>query len=356
LTRIAPAATVEVAASRAITEESVLRAMDRRLVFSLWIAVAACAPPPEPAAVSPVAAPGSSLTSCPSGLPGASPPVGDAGLLASTTQPDAGAIARRVFIDAEERPVSGVTNGRDYVIYALLPDSYAAHPERKYPVVYVCDGYWDAPLIRSIEGKLVYDKTAPEFILIGFGYPGDHADYGKLRRWDYTPAVEAVPDGGAPDTGHAAEFLELVEHEIIPLVEREYRTDSSYRVLAGSSLGGLFTLYALFAKPGLFEAYIAVSPAVGFAGDWLFRYEAAFARNPAARDARARVFVSGADHESPAFFGAIQRFNAQVRAQANPGIQQQYRVVDGEHHAGTEGESYTRGLRFAFAPLAPPEK
>jgi predicted alpha/beta superfamily hydrolase len=288
-------------------------------------------------------------------VPPASPSAG-AGLLRSAAQPDAGAIARHIFVDAEERPIPGVTNGRDYVIYAFLPESYEAHPERRYPVVYVCDGYWDGPLIRTIYGNLLYDKTAPEFILIGFGYPGEHADYGKLRRWDYTPAVDAVPDGGAPDTGHAAEFLDVIEQTIIPRVERAYRADPSYRVLAGSSFGGLFTLYALFAKPGLFQAYVAASPSVGFANDWLFHDEAEFARSAAARAVHARVFVSGADHERPASFGAIQRFNAQMRAHATPGIQYQYRIVDGEHHAGTKGESYSRGLRFAFAPLVSPEK
>ena len=264
------------------------------------------------------------------------------------------AIAHRTFIEAEERslPVRGA-DGRGYVIYAFLPESYAAHPERRYPVVYVCDGYWDGPLIKAIYGNLVYDKTAPEFILIGFGYPGEHADYNKLRRWDYTPVVEPRFNGGAPDTGHAGEFLDVVERSIIPLVEHEYRADPTYRVLAGSSLGGLFALYTFFTKPGLFQAYVAPSPAVMFANDWLFGAEEAFAKSAAAHDVHARVFVSGADQENPSFFAAIQRFDAQVRGHAYPALHYQYRTVDGEHHAGTKGESYSRGLRFALAPLVP---
>jgi predicted alpha/beta superfamily hydrolase len=326
--------------------------MVRWIVLALSTALApACAPPSSPAPVSPPAVAGPTVASCPPALQGASSAAAGP---AAPAQPDAAAPVRRVFVDAEERPVPAGSNGRDYVIYVFLPDSYDAHPERKYPVVYVCDGYWDGPLIRTIYGNLIYDKTAPEFILIGFGYPGEDADYAKLRRWDYTPAAQAIADGGAPDTGHAAEFLDVVEQKIIPLVEHEYRANPSYRVLAGSSSGGLFTLYALFAKPGLFQAYVAPSPSVGFADDWLFRFEAAFARSPAARDVRARVFVSGADHERPEAFGAIQRFNAQMRAHAVPGIQYQYRIVDGEYHAGTRGESYSRGLRFALAPLVLP--
>jgi len=267
----------------------------------------------------------------------------------------ASAPLHHTFVAAEERTLPRDASGRDYVVYVFLPESYDARPERRYPVLYLCDGYWDGPLVRTVYWNLAYDKTVPEIIMVGFGYPGEHADYGKLRRWDYTPAVDPPSDGGAPDTGHAAEFLDLVERTIIPLVEHDYRVDPTYRVLGGSSLGGLFTLYALLTKPGLFQAYIAASPAVGFDADWLFRYEAAFARSPAARDVHARLFVSGADHEWPAFFGAIQRFNAQMHTHAYPSLAYQYRVVDGEHHAGTKGESYSRGLRFAFAPLLPAE-
>ena len=65
-----------------------------------------------------------------------------------------------------------------------MPDSYAANPERRYPILYVTDGYWDYKLLKSIVGGLVYDQVIPEIILVGIGYPGDAPDYGRLRRWD----------------------------------------------------------------------------------------------------------------------------------------------------------------------------
>jgi predicted alpha/beta superfamily hydrolase len=256
---------------------------------------------------------------------------------------------RQVIENTEIRELPPRPNGRAYQLYVALPGEYAEHPERRYPVLYLCDGYWDFALVNGFYGNLLYDKVVPSAILVGFGYQGDKPDYANLRRWDYTPAADpsAKPDQG--ESGHAAEFLRFVEHEVIPFVEREYRVDPSYRVLAGSSLGGLFTLYAALARPGLFQAYIAPSPAVAFADDWLFGYEDSFAKS--GQKLRGRLFVSGAEKEEPAFLDAVKRFDARLRQRSYPELTYEFRLVEGERHAGTKAESYNRGVRFAFAPL-----
>jgi len=242
-------------------------------------------------------------------------------------------------------------NGRDYRLSIAVPDDYAANPGRRYPVIYVTDGYWDFKLMKSIVGGLVYDKSIPEVILVGIGYPGEAPDYGRLRRWDLTPAEDRRGDISPGDSGHGAAFLEVIEHEIIPFVERRYRVDSSQRVLGGSSLGGLFALYVLFTKPALFAAYIAPSPAAPFARGWLFEYEDAFAK--AKKPLTARLYMTAAEKEEAWVVDAIKKFDGQLRAHAYPQLTYEFRVVEGERHAATKPESFNRGVRFAFAPRAP---
>ncbi len=53
-------------------------------------------------------------------------------------------------------------------------------------------------------------------------------------------------------------FLSFIEAELIPAIEKKYRTNHK-RILCGQSLSGLFTLYALLAKPKLFDGYIGCS-------------------------------------------------------------------------------------------------
>lgn len=237
--------------------------------------------------------------------------------------------------------------GRHYQLHIGLPASYSKETSRRYPVVFVTDAYWDFVKITSIAGGLVYDKVVPEFITVGLGYAGENLNYGNLRRWELSPASL----GDAATSGHAADFLTTIEKEIIPFVEREYRVDASHRVLAGASLGGLFTLYAMYTNPDLFQAYIAVTPAVVVGDDWLFAYEEAFVQTQ--RPLKTRLFVSAGGNESPGFLAGILRFNQRIASRALDGLLYTFRIIDGERHAGMQFESYTRGLRFAFAPLAP---
>jgi predicted alpha/beta superfamily hydrolase len=243
-------------------------------------------------------------------------------------------------------------NGRDYRITVGLPGSYGGRPERRYPIMYITDAYWDFKLLASIEGGLAYDQVAPEFILVGIGYPGEAPDYDRLRRYDLTPVPDPRPEVAAKGpTGHAGELLGVLEREIIPFVEQRYRADSSYRVLGGSSLGGLFAIYVMLTKPALFQAYVAPSPAVAYANDWLFSYEEAFAK--AGTPLAARLYLTAAEKEDPAFVDAIKRFEERLHQRAYPGLVHELRVVEGERHSGTKPESFNRGVRFAFAPRMP---
>ena len=136
--------------------------------------------------------------------------------------------------------------GRHYQLSVGLPASYAKETGRRYPVVYVTDGYWDFQKLDAIRGSLVFDKVVPEFIIVGLGYAGENLDYGRLRAWELSP----VPFGGGAGHGTCGGLPGGRSRPgIIPFVEREYRTDPAHRVLAGASLGGLFTLYAMYSNP-----------------------------------------------------------------------------------------------------------
>jgi uncharacterized protein len=239
-------------------------------------------------------------------------------------------------------------DGRTYQLHIHLPGSFAKDPKRRYPVLYVTDGYWDFATVVASYNNLNYDKVVPEFITVGLGYAGDDLDYGELRGWELSP-VRLNPLSSS--TGNADKFIAALEKDIFPLMEREYRADPAQRYLAGSSLGGLFTLHAMYARPELFKGYIAASPAVVVGGDWIIGRAKAYAAT--GKPINARLYVTGAANEWPGFLAGIKRYQGLLPELKHPGLVFENRTIDGERHAGTKAESYTRGMRFVFEPLAP---
>ena len=270
-------------------------------------------------------------------LPGSSLHAGDAPV----------AHPKYVLESTELRTLPKSASGREYLLYVALPYSWSKDSKKKYPVVYVTDGYWRFALMNGLYGALQYDKVVPEYITVGIGYADLTQDPEKLRTWELSP----VRLGLSTKTGNADKFLQTIETEIIPFVESEYRGDPRHRVLAGSSFGGLFSLYAMLAKPDLFSGYIAASPSVQVGNEWIFNFEREFARSR--KPIKARLFMSAAEYEPTPFVRMIARFHEQLSKSKHPGLTTQMRLIDGERHGGNTAEAMNRGLRFVFEPLAP---
>jgi uncharacterized protein len=246
--------------------------------------------------------------------------------------------------------LSSRETGRSYDLIIGLPPSFAEHPERRYPVLYLTDGQWDFSLVEMLSGGLRYDKVVPEFVIVAITYAGEKPEYERLRREDYTPTPTQAEGSNAPSGGDAAKFLAFIEGSVFPLVEERYRADPQHRVLSGHSLGGLFALYVLFERPELFEAVLSLSPAVGWDNRYLFERERVFHAAHPRLDKR--VWISVGDSEWPQFTQAAKEFIVQFQGSGYEGITLQTRVVEGEAHAGVKPESYNRAIRFAFQPWA----
>ncbi len=272
-----------------------------------------------------------------------------------------------ILSGSEERPLSSKISGRDYLLYVNYPSSYWDTTEKKYPVVYILDPYWDFPLVTATYFNMLYDEVVPEMIIVGIGYKDKSLNPAAERTLDLSPTK--VPRGSSGllgESGGAGLFLQAIEMEIIPYVESHLRVDPEYRVLGGTSLGGLFTLFAMYERPGLFNAYIAISPAVSWDGRWLIQHEADLFRSsrndithPEQVDFPARLFMSVAGDEWVVFRGDILAFDQILKHANYRGFEYEFKHIEGARHSGTKAESWTRGLKYAFEPyrlLNPPPK
>ena len=238
--------------------------------------------------------------------------------------------------------------GRDHELIIFLPDSYADSINDQYPVLYFTDAYWDMPLLNSIHGQLVWDNVLPELIMVGFSYPGEDANYGALRARDLTPTKVGADNS---ITGDGPKFLQFIEETVIPYIESNYRVKKDERAISGSSLGGLFTLYAMYEKPELFKRFISISPAVDWDDRYLFklddRYEEENDSFPV------RLFLSQGGDEYGRFRQPIVEFQQKLAQRNYKDMVLLNYTIEGERHSGVKSEGYSRGLRWVFKDIAP---
>lgn len=262
-------------------------------------------------------------------------------VLVASLAADVGAQLPAVTIpNTEVRSLHSAITGRNYDLYVYLPTPASLAPGHKHPVLYLLDGQWDFKLLCSIQGGLLYDKYVPDVIVVGITYSGARANYDSLRAVDYTP----LPQMNNPGSGQGSKFLSALRAEIMPFIEAQYPADATRRALMGNSLGGLFTLYAMFTEPSLFSAYVASSPAVTYASRGSFADEATYAKTH--EDLTARLYIGvGADEPLAA---PVKKMIEKIASRHYPSLRFESRVIDEERHSGNKPETYNRGLRFAF--------
>lgn len=78
---------------------------------------------------------------------------------------------------------------------------------------------------------------------------------------DFSQPTSDIADPNSSDTGSAARFSAFLKNELMPYMNKNYRTET-YNIFIGHLLSGLFIIYTLLSEPQLFDAYIAISPAL----------------------------------------------------------------------------------------------
>lgn len=159
-------------------------------------------------------------------------------------------------------------NERDILVY--LPPSYATGAKR-YPVLYMHDGQNLFDRATSFGEEWEVDQTLEaasaeglEAIVVGI------PNLGPERLNEYSPWHDRRHDAG----GRGEAYVRFVADTLKPIVDADFRTRPEREAtgIAGSSMGGLISLYAFFRRPEVFGFTGVMSPALWFAGHSVFPY------------------------------------------------------------------------------------
>jgi predicted alpha/beta superfamily hydrolase len=169
-------------------------------------------------------------------------------------------ISNQIVIGQIDSLYSNILN-ESRKIWVHIPESATNSilSEPRYPVLYLLDGpshfYSVTGMIRRLS---IGNNIVPEMIIVAIP--------NTKRSRDLTPTI-AVPwfvtgdDSIQYESGGGNKFLDFVEDELIPYVERTYPA-TTYRTFVGHSFGGLSVINALINRPQLFSNYVAIDPSL----------------------------------------------------------------------------------------------
>ena len=233
----------------------------------------------------------------------------------------------------EFRTIDSNKIGQRYYLLVSLPDDYKTSGI-SYPVLYVIDG-WHFPLMAFMQQNNAFSKKMPPIIIVTISH-GATAETSRTR--DFTPTKVKE----RPGSGGGAAFLDFLEHDIIPFTDRTYRTVPTDRALLGHSLGGLFVLYALEHRPGLFQRLIAASPAIAWDNRMLFSAFEHLKQLPA----QVRLDLSvGGDERSRDDLAAFAKLLDTTKP-AN--LDYRFTIYPGENHDSVRLSSFPAAMYWAY--------
>jgi predicted alpha/beta superfamily hydrolase len=242
------------------------------------------------------------------------------------------------LLDTEQRTLTSAKIGQRYELLVSLPNGYAKSSQ-SYPVLYVLDG-WHFPLMAFLQENNLYSKRMPPVIIVNVSQ-GSTPDVMARRARDFTPTKTSEE----ADSGGAAAFLDFLERELIPFVDRTYRTIPSDRGLLGHSYGGLFAIYVLEQHPALFQRIVAASPSL----DWDNRLLLTAARARLSHlPAPVRLDLSvGEDADNTDSTTAFAKLLDELKPAR---LDYRFTLYHGENHNSVRLVSFPAGLYWVYRP------
>lgn len=259
--------------------------------------------------------------------------------------------------EVRESPVEWVMHSkaekRAYWIRVAIPKQ--PEPIEGYPIIYVLDGnaYFQLfqDIVRMQSVRAGHTGVNPA-IIVGIGYPGEQDFATEYRVYDYTPPSSSVtlppkPDGKPwPKSGGANHFIQFIEEELKPHIESTFLIDRKKQTLFGHSLGGLFTLFAMFTKPNVFQNYIAISPSIWWNDSCILLEEQKWKSEELLEDVR--LFLGVGSLEKPHMVSEAQDMYKRFAQMNKQNFYVDYMKAEGENHASVVPTTISRGLRFVM--------
>ena len=221
-------------------------------------------------------------------------------------------------------------------VYVYIPDEARRNPDARYPVLYMFDGHnvffdSDATYGKSW-GMAHYMKTTHTPMIIAAVECNHSPDGGRLR--EYSPFTFTNPKLGYIE-GRGKITMEWFVNSFKPFIDEHFPTlpDRRHTFIAGSSMGGLMSLYALMEYNHIFSRAAALSPSLWFATGQLDRM---LSHAPVSPDTV--LYMDYGSRELSNHSNMKQQFSRVSAKLLNRGVMLTCRIVPGGEHSEASWE------------------
>ena len=250
----------------------------------------------------------------------------------------AGAVSARAqdpLVMGDLFAVDSKVMGEQRRVIVWTPPGYAAGSPA-YPVLYLTDADRQFGHTVTTVEFLSRNGRIPPMIVVGV--------FNTDRTRDLTPYKDSDSDTQSPTAGGADRFLRFIDTELVPWVERRYRTQT-FRAFAGHSFGGLFAMHTLATRPDLFNAIVAVSPTLPWRqGESVKRIETMLGQQ---RTLKCSLYVTLGD-EGPGMKAGLDRLRTVLEEKAGKGLRWDLIEMLDEDHGSIVLRSHYNALEKIF--------
>lgn len=233
----------------------------------------------------------------------------------------------------------------DRLLDIHLPNNYGKD-NKTYPVMYLLDSYYKFDKAVGTLNSLVLNELIPDMIIIGIR--------NTRRNRDLTPGTEILDERNKkrlPNAGGADIFTVFLKKELIPYVNKNYRT-APYKIIVSHSLGGLFNVYTFFKNPELFDAYLTISPSLWYENPVFKKELYEVLRNH--QDINSKFYMSIAN-EGGTMLGNTYilagKFTSYIKEHKDVDLKFKFDPMFDYTHGSVSYPSIYNGLKFIFSDL-----
>ena len=224
-------------------------------------------------------------------------------------------------------------------INIYFPPGYTESKER-IPVLYMPDGgiAEDFLHVAGLVQVSVGNGTMRPFLLVGIE--------NTERRRDMTGPTENEEDKKiAKRVGGSAAFRAFIREELIPEIDKRYRTTQE-KAIVGESLAGLFIVETFLLERDLFHTYIAFDPSLWWNNQKLVN-EASTHLSPGAKTATTLYFAMSSEEREE---GTAQRLADALAKRADPNVRWHYEKMPDEKHSTIYHPAALKAFRLLLKP------